>query len=94
VANARAVLAGLGGRIRFCYNQGLQRNPVEAGRIAATLAVGPDGSVVWVRLSPSGTLDDAVIRCVKSTLEATRFAKDAARSQSVLSATYQLAISQ
>src|SRR5262249_60732046 len=61
------------GRLRFCYQDGLRREPGLAGRIPVRFAVAPGGSVVVASDGGSTVADPAVVRCVLSTFAAMTF---------------------
>lgn len=74
VSNAVAVVAGLRGSFRACYQRGLDVNPDASGSIRLTIQVGPNGEVSAVSASPSGNLPPAVVSCVQARAQAAQFA--------------------
>lgn len=52
------------GRFRMCYEQGLNRNPNLAGRVAARFVIGRDGAVSNVQNAGSDMPDSGVVSCV------------------------------
>jgi len=52
------------GRFRFCYEQGLTRNPSLEGRVAVRFVIDRTGAVSTATAEPGGLSDQAVSRCV------------------------------
>jgi hypothetical protein len=52
------------GRFRFCYEDGLARDPSLAGRVSTKFVIDRDGSVATVADAGSDLHDDAVVACV------------------------------
>jgi hypothetical protein len=74
VNNASAVIAGLRGRFRACYQRGLDGNPDMSGGVTMSVKVGPNGEVEGV--SPggqSGNLSPAVVGCIAGALRNAQF---------------------
>jgi hypothetical protein len=61
------------GRLRFCYQDGLRREPGLAGRIPVRFVVDPGGTVVVASDAGSTVADPAVVRCVLSAFAAMVF---------------------
>jgi hypothetical protein len=52
------------GRFRFCYEQGLAKNPSLEGRVAVRFVIDRAGAVSTATAEPGGLSDQAVSRCV------------------------------
>jgi outer membrane biosynthesis protein TonB len=52
------------GRFRFCYEQGLARNPALGGHVTVRFVIGRDGAVSSVADGGSTLPDPAVVSCV------------------------------
>ena len=62
------------GRIRYCYERGLQKDPKLQGRITVKFVIDPSGKVTKASKGPSTTLPDAdVVQCVVRSFESMLF---------------------
>jgi hypothetical protein len=52
------------GRFRFCYEDGLRRNPHLEGRVTVRFAIGRDGAVSAAQNGDSDLPDASVVTCV------------------------------
>jgi hypothetical protein len=73
ISGADRVLAGARGRIRGCYQAGLNTNPDMEGRVTFTISVGGSGSVSSASATPSGTLSGGVVSCIQGVLRGLSF---------------------
>lgn len=73
VPNAGAVVAGLRAGFRRCYELGLIKDPSMSGGVRITAQIGPNGDVVSVGFSPTGTISPAVASCVAARVRAAQF---------------------
>jgi len=62
------------GRIRYCYELGLQKDPKLQGRVTVKFGINPTGKVTKASKSPGTTLPDAdVVRCVVRSFDSMLF---------------------
>ena len=73
ISGAERVIAGAKGRIRGCYQSGLNSNPDMEGRVTFTLTIGGSGSVSNASVSPSGSLSGGVVSCIQGVLRSLNF---------------------
>jgi hypothetical protein len=73
VSNAERVLAGARGRIRACYQNGLNSNPDMEGRVSFTVSIGGSGSVTNASVTPGGTIGGSVVSCIQGVLKGLNF---------------------
>ena len=73
IANAARVLAGARARMRACYQQGLANDPTQEGRMSLTIRVGPNGEVVNVSGSATGSISAQVAQCVQARARSLQF---------------------
>lgn len=73
ISGADRVLAGARGRIRGCYQAGLNSNPDMEGRVSFTLSISGSGSVSNASASPSGSLSGGVVSCIQGVLRGLSF---------------------
>ncbi len=73
ISGADRVLAGARGRIRGCYQSGLNSNPDMEGRVSFTLSISASGSVSSASASPSGSLSGGVVSCIQGVLRSLSF---------------------
>jgi hypothetical protein len=74
VANASAVVAGMGAGFRRCYNRGLAEDPNMKGSVRVTAKIGPNGEVLSATPSGGGGLSGTVISCVVARVQSAQFA--------------------
>jgi hypothetical protein len=74
VANASAVVAGMGAGFRRCYNRGLAEDPAMKGSVRVTARIGPNGEVQSATPSGGGGLSGTVIACVVQRVQSAQFA--------------------
>jgi hypothetical protein len=63
------------GRLRGCYEQGIQRNPDLEGRIAVKFVIDREGQVAMTSVEDRTLPDDSVAKCVARAYEAMTFPK-------------------
>jgi hypothetical protein len=73
VSNAERVLAGARGRIRACYQSGLNSNPDMEGRVSFVVSIGGSGSVSNANVTPTGTINGSVVSCIQGVLKGLNF---------------------
>ncbi|HEU4535398.1 MAG TPA: AgmX/PglI C-terminal domain-containing protein [Polyangiaceae bacterium] len=73
VSNAERVLAGARGRIRACYQNGLNGNPDMEGRVSFVVSIGGSGSVSNANVTPTGTISGSVVSCIQGVLKGLNF---------------------
>jgi hypothetical protein len=73
ISGAERVIAGAKGRIRGCYQAGLNSNPDMEGRVTFTLTISGAGSVSNASVSPSGSLNGSVVSCIQGVLRSLNF---------------------
>ena len=73
VSNAERVLAGARGRIRACYQNGLNSNPDMEGRVSFVVSIGGSGSVSNANVTPTGTINGSVVSCIQGVLKGLNF---------------------
>lgn len=73
VSNAERVLAAARGRIRACYQNGLNSNPDMEGRISFVVSIGGSGSVSNANVTPTGTINGSVVSCIQGVLKGLNF---------------------
>jgi TonB family protein len=64
--------------VRYCYNQGLVRDPNLSGRVAVQFTIGPTGSVLASVVAESSLGDANVDRCVAKAVKRWAFPKPSA----------------
>jgi hypothetical protein len=74
VANASAVVAGMGAGFRRCYNRGLADDPNMKGSVRVTAKIGPNGEVLSATPSGGGGLSGTVVACVVARVQSAQFA--------------------
>ncbi len=74
IPGAGAVIAGLSGVFRRCYQNGLLReNPDMEGAVRVTARVGSNGEVVSVTSSATGSISPGVAACIASKVQGAQF---------------------
>jgi len=73
VSGADRVLAAARGRVRACYQSGLNTDPEMEGKVSFTLSIGASGSVSSANVTPSGNITGGVISCIQSVLQGLAF---------------------
>jgi hypothetical protein len=73
VSNAERVLAAARGRIRACYQNGLNSNPDMEGRVSFVVSIGGSGSVSNANVTPTGTINGSVVSCIQGVLKGLNF---------------------
>ncbi|MCX4239002.1 AgmX/PglI C-terminal domain-containing protein, partial [Paraliomyxa miuraensis] len=61
--------------VRYCYNQGLARDPNLKGRVAIQFTIGPTGSVPVAVVADSSIKDSNVSNCVAKAVKRWKFPK-------------------
>ncbi len=73
VSNAERVLAAARGRVRACYQNGLNSNPDMEGRVSFVVSIGGSGSVSSANVTPTGTINGTVVSCIQGVLKGLNF---------------------
>ncbi|HEU4410511.1 MAG TPA: AgmX/PglI C-terminal domain-containing protein [Polyangiaceae bacterium] len=73
ISNADRVLAAARGRIRACYQNGLNSNPDMEGRVSFVVSVGGSGAVSNANVTPTGTISGSVVSCIQGVLKGLNF---------------------
>ncbi len=73
VANASAVVAGMAGAFRRCFNRGLQEDPTMKGSVRITAKIGKSGEVLETSPSGGAGLSEIVIGCVAARVSSGKF---------------------
>jgi hypothetical protein len=74
IFDAGAVVGGMRGGFRACYNRGLSENPTMKGSVRITASVGPNGEVKSAQPSVGGgSLSPAVISCLMARVRSAQF---------------------
>jgi TonB family protein len=61
--------------VRYCYNQGLSRNPSLKGRVTIQFSINPSGDVSAARVAESTVKDTTVSQCIVKAVKRWRFPK-------------------
>jgi hypothetical protein len=61
--------------VRYCYNQGLARDPTLAGKVSINFTIGPTGSVPVTMVANSTIKDEAVSNCIAKAVKRWTFPK-------------------
>lgn len=61
--------------VRYCYNEGLARDPDLAGRVAVQLTIAPSGEVPVAAVVDSSLEDDGVEQCIAGAVKRWMFPK-------------------
>lgn len=64
ISDADRVIAGLRGRFRACYQQGLNSDPTMSGKVVIQARVGPNGEVQSADVASNTGLSPAVASCI------------------------------
>ena len=73
VNGADRVIAGLRGRFKSCYQQGLATDPSMSGKVVMTTKIGPNGEVASVSPASNSGLSDGVVQCIARALRNAQF---------------------
>ncbi len=73
VSGADRVIAGLRGRFRACYQQGLATDPSMSGKVVMSTKIGPNGEVASVSPASNSGLSDGVIACIARAIRNAQF---------------------
>lgn len=60
-------------QVRYCYNEGLQKDPKLAGRLSVEFVIGPSGSVTSAKVESSELKDAKVADCVAKAIRTWKF---------------------
>jgi TonB family protein len=63
--------------VRYCYNQGLARDPALGGKVSIRFTVGPGGDVSAATIASSTLADEAVAECIAKAVKRWTFPKPA-----------------
>jgi hypothetical protein len=74
VPNADAVVAGLRGRFRSCYQTGLLADPTMTGKVVIRAKIGSNGEVSSADIASISGLSPTVGRCIATAVERATFA--------------------
>lgn len=73
VSNADRVIAGLRGRFRSCYQQGLASDPSMSGKVVMSTKIGPNGEVASVSPASNTGLSEGVVSCIARAIRNAQF---------------------
>ncbi|MFO0663102.1 MAG: AgmX/PglI C-terminal domain-containing protein [Polyangiaceae bacterium] len=73
VNGADRVIAGLRGRFRSCYQQGLSSDPTMSGKVVISAKVGPNGEVESANVSSNTGLSPTVASCIARAVKNAQF---------------------
>ncbi len=73
VNNADRVIAGLRGRFKACYQQGLASDPSMSGKVVMSTKIGPNGEVASVSPASNSGLSDGVVQCIARAIRNAQF---------------------
>ncbi len=85
VTGADRVIAGMRGRFRKCYNDGLAQDPTMSGRVVISAKVGPNGEVISADVASNSGLSGPVAACIARTVRSGQFEPPAGGATSTLS---------
>jgi hypothetical protein len=84
VTNADRVIAGMRGRFRKCYNDGLAQDPSMSGRVVIAAKVGPNGEVISSTVGSNSGLSSGVANCIAGVVRNGQFEPPAGGATSTL----------
>jgi outer membrane biosynthesis protein TonB len=84
IANADAVVAGLRGRFRSCYQTGLLGDSTMTGKVVVSARVGPNGEVSTADIASISGLSPAVGQCIAGVVRRATFAAPSGGGSSTL----------
>ncbi|MEA2747282.1 MAG: hypothetical protein QOI41_1425 [Myxococcales bacterium] len=84
IANADAVVAGLRGRFRSCYQTGLLGDSSMTGKVVVSARVGPNGEVSTADIASISGLSPAVGQCIAGVVRRATFAAPSGGGSSTL----------
>ncbi len=73
VSDADRVIAGLRGRFRNCYQQGLNTDPSMAGKVLISTKVAPNGEVSSADIVQNTGLSPSVAQCIANVIKRAQF---------------------
>jgi len=73
ISDADRVIAGLRGRFRNCYQQGLNSDPSMSGKVVISAKVGPNGEVSSADVSQNTGLSPTVAQCIAGVVKRATF---------------------
>lgn len=73
VNNADRVIAGLRGRFKACYQQGLASDPSMSGKVVMSTKIGPNGEVASVSPASNSGLSEGVVSCIARAIRNAQF---------------------
>jgi TonB family protein len=73
VNNADRVIAGLRGRFRSCYQQGLNTDPNMEGKVVISAKIGPNGEVENASVASNQGLSSSVASCIQRAVRNAQF---------------------
>jgi hypothetical protein len=73
ISDADRVIAGLRGRFRNCYQQGLASDPSMSGKVLISAKVGPNGEVSSADIASNSGLSPTVAQCIASVVKRATF---------------------
>jgi hypothetical protein len=73
ISDADRVVAGLRPRFRACYNQGLQTDPSQQGKVLISTKVGPNGEVQSADVVQNTGLSQSVASCIARVVRGAQF---------------------
>ena len=84
IVNADAVVAGLRGRFRSCYQTGLLGDATMSGKVVISATIAPNGEVSSADISSMSGLSPAVAQCISGVVRRATFAKPSGGGSSTL----------
>jgi hypothetical protein len=73
ISDADRVIAGLRGRFRNCYQQGLNSDPSMSGKVLISAKVGPNGEVSSADIASNTGLSPTVAQCIAGVVKRATF---------------------
>lgn len=73
ISDADRVIAGLRGRFRNCYQQGLASDPSMSGKVLISAKVGPNGEVSSADIASNSGLSPTVAQCIAGVVKRATF---------------------
>lgn len=73
ISDADRVIAGLRGRFRNCYQQGLNSDPSMSGKVVISARVGPNGEVQSADVASNSGLSPTVASCIAGVVKRATF---------------------
>ena len=84
VPDVERVLAGARGRMRHCYQKGLDSDPTMRGKVALTVRVAPNGEVMTADVTMNQGLSSVVASCAAAVTRRMRFSPTSSGASATL----------